>query len=218
MNLRPVTLWGFAAAAATAILAAALYGRLPEAVPVHWGLGGGANGFVNKPLGPFLFPGIIAALALLGTLLPAIAPRGFELSGFTKAFDLITLATVGFMTFIALVVDAEALGFPVSPGHLVGIAAGALLIALGNVMGKTRRNFFVGFRTPWTLASEEVWSRTHRFGGRLLVMCGLVFCAVSPLGVELIIPFAITLAASVAVIIYSYVIYRRLEPGNGPRS
>src|SRR5581483_1388648 len=54
---------------------------------------------------------------------------------------------------------------------------------LGNVMGKVRRNFWVGVRTPWTLASERVWNRTHRMtawvwtpGGLLLgvgVLLGL---------------------------------------------
>jgi uncharacterized membrane protein len=212
MSLRPVTLWGFAAAATTAILAVALYERLPDAIPVHWGLSGSANGFASKPLGPFLLPVMVAALALLGTVLPAIAPRGFELSGFTRAFDLITLALVGFITFLALVIDAEALGVPVSPSHLIGIASGVLLIVLGNMMGKTRRNFFVGFRTPWTLSSEEVWSHTHRFGGRLLVVCGLGFCVTGAFGIDLIIPAAVTSAACVAIVVYSYFVYRRLGP------
>ncbi|QSO50020.1 SdpI family protein [Alicyclobacillus mengziensis] len=25
----------------------------------------------------------------------------------------------------------------------------------------------MGIRTPWTLSSEECWTRTHRFGGQL---------------------------------------------------
>lgn len=212
MKLRPATLWGLAAAATTAILSAVLYDRLPEAIPIHWGVDGDADGFMDKPFGPFLFPLIIAALALLGTALPAIAPRGFELEGFARAFDLIVLASIGFLAFFALVISAEALGFAVSTRHLVGAAVGVLLIAIGNVMGKTRRNFFVGFRTPWTLASDEVWSRTHRFGGRLFVLCGLGFCAAAALGAELLIPTVAMLTAALAIIVYSYVVYRRLGP------
>lgn len=212
MNVRPVTVWGLAAAAATAVLAALLYHRLPDATPIHWGINGDANGFMGKPFGPFLYPATIAAMALLGTVLPYIAPRGFELTGFASAFDLILLASISFIAFVALVIDAEALGFPVSAGHLVGVAVGVLLIAIGNVMGKTRRNYFVGFRTPWTLSSDEVWSRTHRFGGRLFVISGLVFCASAALGEGLLIPVLVNMAAVLAIIVYSYVAYRRLPP------
>ena len=36
------------------------------------------------------------------------------------------------------------------------------LVALGNVLGKVKPNFYVGVRTPWTIASEAVWIGTHR--------------------------------------------------------
>lgn len=212
MKLRPVTLWGVAASAAIALLAAVLYHRLPEAIPVHWGLSGEADGFMVKPFGAFLYPAIIAASALLGTALPALAPRGFELTGFARAFDLIVLALIAFIAFLALAINAGAMGFPVSTTHLMGAAVGVLLIAIGNVMGKTTRNFFVGFRTPWTLASDEVWSRAHRFGGRLFVLCGLIFCAAAALGSDILVPGLAMLAAVLAVFVYSYVIYRKLEP------
>ena len=51
---------------------------------------------------------------------------------------------------------------------------GVLFVGLGNVMGKIRPNWFVGFRTPWGLNSPDVWTRTHRFGGRLMLGLGLV--------------------------------------------
>lgn len=49
----------------------------------------------------------------------------------------------------------------------------ALLFALiGNLMGKVRRNPFLGFRTPWTLTSEPVWNDTHRVAARCMVASG----------------------------------------------
>lgn len=50
----------------------------------------------------------------------------------------------------------------------------ALLVLIGNPMGKVRRNFFIGIRTPWTLASESVWYATHRLAARLMVASGLL--------------------------------------------
>ena len=50
-----------------------------------------------------------------------------------------------------------------------------LMIALmGNVMGKVRRNFFVGIRTPWTIANEQVWNATHRFAAKTFFAGGLL--------------------------------------------
>ena len=52
---------------------------------------------------------------------------------------------------------------------------GVLLLALlGNVLGKVRRNFWVGVRTPWTLADVRVWERTHRLAAWLFTVAGLV--------------------------------------------
>ena len=45
---------------------------------------------------------------------------------------------------------------------------------MGNVMGKVRRNFWVGVRTPWTLASDRVWNDTHRLAGQLFVGAAVI--------------------------------------------
>ena len=47
-----------------------------------------------------------------------------------------------------------------------GFFAGLFLFfaLMGNVMGKVRKNFFIGIRVPWTFASDRVWNDTHRMG------------------------------------------------------
>ena len=49
-----------------------------------------------------------------------------------------------------------------------------MFIVLGNYLGKIRRNYMFGVRTPWTLASELSWNKTHRFAGKLFVVTGLI--------------------------------------------
>ena len=39
-------------------------------------------------------------------------------------------------------------------------------------MGKLRRNFLAGIRTPWTFASDVFWEHTHLLGGWLFVLTG----------------------------------------------
>ena len=75
-----------------------------------------------------------------------------------------------------------ALGHPVSMNAWMGVSVGLLFAVIGNYFGKIRSNFFFGIRTPWTLASERSWNRTHRIGGRLFMAMGffLVVFALIP--------------------------------------
>ena len=93
---------------------------------------------------------------------------------------------------------------------------GLLFAVLGNLMGKLTKNFFVGIRTPWTLASDEVWLRTHRFGGKVFVVTGLGLIVASVLGAGLGLVVWCLIVASLIPVVYSYVIYRRIEGFGGP--
>jgi uncharacterized membrane protein len=90
-------------------------------------------------------------------------------------------------------------------------ALGLLLVVLGSFLGKFRRNFFAGIRTPWTLASEEVWLRTHRLGGKVLVVAGLALAVAGLLGQGHLALLPALLVVGVVPVAYSYVRYRRLE-------
>ena len=45
---------------------------------------------------------------------------------------------------------------------------------LGNVIGKVRKNFYIGVRVPWTLASDRVWNDTHRLAAWVMVAAGVI--------------------------------------------
>ena len=203
-------------AAALALLATALtlafYDRLPDPVPTHFDLRGNANGFTPKPFGAFVFPILVAALGLVLSVLPRISPRGYTLEGFGRVFEIVSITILGIIFVIGVVALLQALGWRPPIDRVVLPLIGVMLIVLGNFMGKFRRNFFIGIRTPWTLADEEVWYRTHRLAGPLFVVAGIVLMA-GPFfggGPLLIVP-VIVLAALIPVV-YSYFIYRRLQP------
>jgi uncharacterized membrane protein len=84
------------------------------------------------------------------------------------------------------------------------------IILFGNLLGKVRRNFYIGVRTPWTLASERVWNDTHRFAARITVAAGLLGLALSIAGLYLAALFAL-LAGGLAPVVYSLVLYKQLE-------
>jgi uncharacterized membrane protein len=144
-------------------------------------------------------------------IVPHVSPKGFRVERFQRVYDVIQLAVVAFFFFLGGMGLLAGLGAPISMNLGIELAMGLLFIVLGNFMGKITRNFFVGIRVPWTLASEEVWLRTHRLGGKLFVLAGAVTVLSALLGwgtSPMIV--AIVLAAAISVV-YSFVIYRRLE-------
>jgi len=72
-----------------------------------------------------------------------------------------------------------------------------------------------GVRTPWTLASEEVWLRTHRLAGRTFVLAGIAVVATAVFNVAAFVEFGMLALAAAIPVVYSYVLYRRLEGFNG---
>jgi len=88
-------------------------------------------------------------------------------------------------------------------------------IVLGNLMGKLRPNYFVGVRTPWTLESTEVWAKTHRLAGKLMVIAGLVLlvaCLKFQPAIYVWIYVPLILAIVVVPIVYSFRLYKKQQP------
>ena len=78
-------------------------------------------------------------------------------------------------------------------------------------MPKFKQNFYAGIKTSWTLSDEEVWFKTHRFGGKIWFIGGILMMITVflPNTLKIIIFFSIVLILVLAPIIYSYLIYKR---------
>jgi uncharacterized membrane protein len=86
---------------------------------------------------------------------------------------------------------------------------------MGNVLGKVRRNFFVGVRTPWTIANEQVWNATHRFAAKTFFAGGLLGLLAVIANAPFWLPLTAILIAALAPVIYSLVFYKQLERQGG---
>lgn len=196
---------------ASVILAGVLYARLPNPVPTHWNVKGVANGFTPKPWGAFLMPLVMGGLWLLFAVLPRISPRGFALSPFARVYDLLQTLILAFLAFVNALALLTAAGVRLSIQRWIIAGVGLLLAVLGNYLGKVTRNFFIGVRTPWTLASDEVWLRTHRLAGKLFVMAGLAMFAMGLAGAPISLVLAPIVLAGVVSVVASLVLYKRIE-------
>jgi len=163
-----------------------MYPALPASMPIHWNLRGEVDGWAAKPWGVSSMPVIMLGLLLLFRALPYLSPKSFTLDTFRSTYDRIALSSLAFCTYLQGVILWAAMHLTFEPATAFMGGACLLLAILGNVLGKVRRNFWVGIRTPWTLASDRVWNATHRLAAKLFVgagMLGLVAaaCGLSPL-------------------------------------
>lgn len=200
------------------LASAAVYDRLPDPVPTHWGLSGEADGWTPKPWGAFVLPLTMVALVALFAVLPRISPRGFRMDDFAGIWRGVVVGMSAFLLVVHGLALSAALGHDDAVSRGIPLAIGALFVVLGNYLPKVRRNFFMGIRTPWSLAHEEVWARTHRFGGKLFVAGGFVALIAGFFG-WLTVVIAALLVASLVPAVYSYFAcraYEREQPnGNG---
>lgn len=188
-----------------------LYSRLPERSAIHWDASGHANGYAYKPWGPFIMPLILLVQAGLFEILPKISPRKYALASSQRAYAAVSVATCVLLALTHALILGIALGATLSPARVVPAAVGVLFLITGNYLGKTGKNFFFGIRTPWTLASDEVWSRTHRMGGKCWIVAGVCLIACAMLGYVMVGVVAAIVLGALVPSAYSYFIYRRLE-------
>ncbi len=218
---------GYAALLATLTLAAAsiVAGTLLPAemqLPIHWGLSGEPDGFAGKWVALLTPPAMVAAISLLFHFLPAIEPRkeGLARSQGLYLWGWIALLIVAAAIELAMLSAAFGWGIPVPP-LMVG-AIGIMLVLIGNQLGKSRSMYLIGVRTPWTLASEEVWIKTHRLCGRLMVLggLGLIIAALLRLAPEVLagVTLAVIVIAAGVPILYSFIAWRRESAGRDQAS
>ncbi len=202
-------------------VAALLWNKLPDPMPNHWGINGQVDGYASKPVAALLLPCINLAVAVLILILPRFDPKFVRYDEETKAslrrtFAAMRLAITLFLSLMALVVVVMPFHPEIRIPTVIGLGVGLLLMVFGNLMTKLRPNWFFGIRTRWTLESREVWTKTHRLGGRLMMACGaciLIFGLLLPM--KLFVLCVVLPAAAVMSIVpfvYSYIIWNQSRP------
>lgn len=208
--------WLPAALIAGAVLfSLAVYSRLPNEVPVHWGFSGEPNRFGSRLEGAFLMPAMMIALLAIMRWYPSRDPRSANIAKFRDAYDTVVAGTIALLAGIHVVALGSALGWRVDMTTVVLVALGALFILLGNLLPLARSNFIFGIRTPWTLSSESVWTRSHRVGGYAMVAAGLItiVCAFVARPIGLAVALVSVLVSTVVPVVYSYLLWSRERRG-----
>lgn len=190
-----------------------LYPQLPDMMPSHWNIEGKVDGYMAKESFIIFFPSLVLGLYLLMSFAPMIDPRSDNYKKFRGVFEGFRVLIVMVMMVVYVASILYALGIPVPIGKVVMFTIGLLWAFIGNYFGKVRFNYTFGIRTPWTLASEEVWNKTHRVSGPLWVAAGIItmlsiFLSDKP---AFIIDMAAIGFAGVYGFVYSYWLYNKLK-------
>jgi uncharacterized membrane protein len=198
--------------AASIIITALVFPRLPATIPTHWNLAGEVDGYSSRVWGAWIMPAMLLLLWGMLRWLPVIDPRGANYAKFSGAFEGMIVLVMLFVFAAQVVILASALGQPVPIDRLAPAGIGLLLIGLGNLLPRARPNWFLGIRTPWTLSNDRVWERTHRVGGYFLVAGGsltVVATIVAPPLWAFRAMIGVCAASALFLLIYSYVAWRQ---------
>ena len=183
-----------------------LWNRLPEELPVHFNAAGEADNWESKSFVVFLMPLFLWAIHLLTGFITLADPKKQNIGD--KMFLLILLIIPFTAVFVCILTYCSAFGIDFSVNMLGNLFLGIIFILIGNYLPKSRQNYTVGIKIPWTLSDAENWNKTHRFGGTIWLLCGIVLLINAFLDIIWIIPVTIG-AATILPIAYSFLFYKK---------
>ncbi len=183
-----------------------LWNQLPEQMPTHWNAAGEVDGWSSKPFAVFGLPLILLAAQWLCTLGTGADPK--KNNHPKKILHLVLWIIPVLSVVLHTVTYAAALGKEVRMEMVIPVLIGILFAIIGNYLPKCKQNYTIGIKIPWTLNSEENWNRTHRFAGRLWVVCGLAIMLTGFFGGFWIF-LPIVLLMVIVPFIYSYMLHRK---------
>jgi uncharacterized membrane protein len=187
------------------------YPMLPANVASHWGISGEVNGYLPSFWGAFLIPALSVVLFLVFLAIPLIDPLSENIRAFMKDYLRFIFAIILFLFLVYVQTLLWNLGTQISFSLTLPVLLGLLLFYTGYLLGKVKRNWFIGIRTPWTISSDEVWDKTHKLGKALFMAIGIVsiLSFLLPMGGILLV-IALIIAAAIAIVVYSYFVYRNI--------
>jgi uncharacterized membrane protein len=184
------------------------YPQMPEKVASHWNAQGQVNGYMSKFWGVFLMPIISVGMVLLFIIIPRIDPLKSNIQQFRKYFDGFVVLIMVFLFYIYLLTIFWNFGYTFNMTAFLSPALAILFYYTGILIENAKRNWFIGIQTPWTMSSDNVWDKTHKIGGKLFKIAGVV--AISAIFFESIAIFIIVVPViliSIYTVVYSYFEY-----------
>ncbi|WP_127137341.1 SdpI family protein [Flagellimonas oceanensis] len=188
-----------------------VWNQLPAEVPLHYNIKGEVDRYGDKSeliLIPILTSVLIYVIFLA---VPYIDPKK-QIQKMGKKYDTLKLIATTFMSVLALFIIYMAKNQSVANPNYIFLLMGVLFIIFGNYFKTIKANYFIGIRTPWTLESEIVWKETHKMGGKIWFIGGLLIilsCLIFEKEINAVIFLIITAIMVLVPVVYSYLLFKK---------
>jgi uncharacterized membrane protein len=196
---------------------------LPDKIPAHYGIDGSVDRFGSK-YEALILPLFAVCMGFFWVLMERIAlkdkekgPQNAKVLFWTNIAMSLMFTVMSIWFLHSAYINAENIySGGVNGLDLMKIMAVTLSVGwvvLGNIIPKCKQNTLIGIRTKWTLNSENVWYKTHRFGGKVLFASGVISGLLCLFVLSGIVSFYVSLSAlsvaTVIMVIYSYCVFKR---------
>ena len=197
-----------------AMAVSALFAQdMPQQMATHWNAKGEVDGYMPKFWALLFMPVLMAMVAGLMYFFPTIDPLRKNVDKFREYYETFIAVLMGFLLLVHLQTVLWNAGTQIDPGITISLGLAALMAYIGFMMGKAKRNWFIGIRTPWTLSSDAVWDKTHALGSKMFIGAGVIVAAGTfvPQYRFLFVILPVLIAALVPAA-YSYFEFQKLRP------
>ncbi|MDU6547359.1 SdpI family protein [Anaerococcus vaginalis] len=181
------------------------YKKMPETLPTHWGFNNKIDGYSSKFTTLITTPLLLIFFNIFSCFMLDNDPKNKDKNNFVITIGKATIPLVMLITFVISVFYG--LGKKINVMVIISIFVGFLFILIGNYLPKTKRNYTVGIKLPWTLNSDENWNKTHRLAGYFFILGGIFFLLTPFIGNEYLI-FLTFMIIGIIPAIYSFYLYK----------
>lgn len=192
------------------ILSIAVYDKLPAQIAIHWNDEGNPDNYAAKWVAAFAIPLFLLAIQLISMITILHDPKKKNQS---KVMRLLSFWLIPVLSLILVPVSLlVGMGEELPISTITAMLVGAVFIIAGNYLPKSRQNYTMGIKLPWTLADTDNWNKTHRLAGAVWIMTGLFmiarpFLPVTGIWIVIVLAVAFCLPA-----VYSFLLY--VKKGN----
>lgn len=213
---KSINLSTYAIMAIPIIYLAVVWNQIPDTIATHFNIKGEADDFGSKNMLIYFLLLLLGSTFLLFKIIPFIDPKK-KIALMGDSYHKIQFWVMALMSAICIFYIYKTVTGGNLNNNLLFALIGLFLMALGNYMPTIKPNYFVGVRTPWTLENETIWRKTHRLGGKIFMIGGLLITLSTLLldgETALVAMLAVSMLMSFILIGYSYLEFRKMEGGS----
>ena len=193
------------------ILSVAVYSDLPEQIAIQWSNTRDPTNTVTKAVAAFGLPLILTAVNIISKIRLMNDPKREGASSAMRAVYMWLVPSISLVAIPIALFMAMGVNIPIT--IIFPVIVGIVFILFGNYLPKSRQNYVIGIKLPWTLHNANNWNKTHRMAGYLWILGGIALIVSSFITHESsawpIISVVVLASIIIAPFIYSYLLYKK---------